>query len=66
MFLDCYTTVVTAGSLHKIPGNSLLKGPGLIHQKIPLDGRTVCMALPKAKERTSNSNDETDKFWGLK
>ncbi len=47
-------------------GYLLLKGPGLIQRKMPLDGRAMAMALPNQYDRTRRNRVETANVCGLK
>lgn len=44
----------------------LLKGPGLIHLKKPLEGKNKCIALPSQYDNISSSKVETVRLCGLK
>ena len=53
------------------PGQSrkmhiLLKGPGLSHRKMPLDGISMAIALPNQYDKTSKNSVETSRVCGLK
>lgn len=68
MIATCSLTIVslsTGRSFH-YSVHLLLKGPGLIHLKIPRDGRPRCMRLPSQYVKTSKKSCETLSVCGLK